>query len=234
MNPIVISYIFSSNGDAEKKFELKFNPETMEYLPEEKSNHPDWTRLEHCQCKNCPLAKEQVEFCPIAKNIADVASHFSEDKSHKECLIKVITAERTYIKEAKLQTGLFSILGLLMPTSGCPRMSFLKPMARFHMPFSSANETLVRSLSMHLLTQFCLYKKGEKADYNLDLLEENYKQVNVINQGMISRIRSMAKGDASQNAIVILDGFASFLELEKTSQFSELENLIIFKNSYEL
>lgn len=184
--------------------------------------------------KTCPMSKRQTEFCPIAKNIADVASHFSEDKSHKEYQIKVVTAERTYIKEAKIQTGLFSIFGLLMPTSGCPRMSFLKPMARFHMPFSSANETLVRSLSMHLLTQFCLYKKGEKVNYNLDLLEENYKQVNVINQGIISRIRLMAKGDASQNAIVILDGFASFLELEKTSQFSELENLIIFKNSYEL
>ena len=29
-------------------------------------------------------------------------------------------------------------------------------------------------------------------------------------------------------------GSDMFLELEKTSQFSELENLIIFKNSYEL
>ena len=234
MNPIVISYIFSSNEDFEKKFELHFNPETMEYIPEEKSNHPDWTRLEHCQCKNCPLEAHQVEYCPIARNIADVASHFSKDKSHKEFQIKVVTAERTYLKNAKLQTGLFSILGLLMPTSGCPRMSFLKPMARFHMPFSNANETLIRSLSMHLLTQFCLYKKGDKADYNLDLLEENYKQVNIVNLGIISRIRSMAKGDASQNAIVILDGFASFLELEKSSQFSELEDLILFKNSYDL
>ncbi len=58
MNPIVISYIFSSDDDAEKKFELRFNPETMEYLPQEKSHHPDWTRLEHCQCKNMSHVKK--------------------------------------------------------------------------------------------------------------------------------------------------------------------------------
>lgn len=231
--PISIAYIFQSNGSEEKRFEFNFDAETMEYISPPSENLPEWTLLEHCKCKNCPLNSESVKHCPIAKNIAQVASHFSEDKSYKETLIKVITSERTYMKEGKLQTGLFSILGLMMPTSGCPHMAFLKPMARFHMPFSSAYETLIRSLSMHLLKQFCVFKKGEKFDFNLDRLEENYKKVNLVNQGIISRIRSMAKGDASQNAIVVLDGFASFLELEKSSNFSELEELITFKNSLD-
>ncbi len=164
--------------------------------------------------------------------MAEVSSHFAHEKSYKETTVGVVTEDRTYIKQTSLQDGLFGIMGLIMATSGCPHMAFLKPMARFHLPFSNTNETIVRSLSIYLLTQYFSFTKGKVPDLKLDRLEEFYGQVNLVNQGIISRIRTMAKGDAGQNAIVILDGFASMLALEKSSNFSEIEALITFKNSY--
>ncbi|MEP4546857.1 MAG: hypothetical protein ABJ000_11810, partial [Saccharospirillum sp.] len=29
-------------------------------------NNAAWTRLDYCQCSNCPLSKKDVEYCPAA------------------------------------------------------------------------------------------------------------------------------------------------------------------------
>lgn len=227
MNPLQITYRFEFEDSPPKSFTLNFDPKSMEYLPEEQGIHPDWTQLEYHQCTHCPLTAAQTKHCPVARNMAIVSSHFGQDKSFRECDVIVETRERNYSKKTSLQDGLFGILGLIMSTSGCPHMGFLKPMARFHLPFSSLNETLVRTLSLHLLIQYFAHKKGAAPDRNFELLDEQYKQVNRVNEGIAARIRG-AKGDAGKNALVILDGFASMLSMERSTDFAEIESLLNF------
>ena len=51
--------------------------------------------------------------------------------------ITVYTAERNVWKDGLVQKGLSSIFGVVMAKSNCPVMNFLKPMARFHLLFST-------------------------------------------------------------------------------------------------
>ena len=226
MAEIKIIYVFGYAQQDAKTFELCFDGNSMEYIPRIESPLPEWTRLGCHQCENCPLQAEQTPYCPVARNIHGIVSHFANDRSYAQTTVGVITQDRTYLKTASLQEGLFGILGLVMATSGCPHMNFLKPMARFHMPFASINETLIRTLSIYLLKQYFQHKKELPADWNLDQLEAKYQNVNTVNRGIIARIRTMAQGDADQNAIVVLDGFAMMLAVEKSNNFSEIEALV--------
>ena len=56
----------------------------------------------------------------------------------------------------------FSLIGIYMVTSGCPIMDKLRPMARFHLPFASTEETIYRAISTYLLGQYFLEQKGKK------------------------------------------------------------------------
>jgi hypothetical protein len=101
-----------------------------------------------------------------------------------------------------------------MATSGCPHMDFLKPMARYHLPFSTAEETIVRTSSLYLLTQYFKEDSGDEADYRLAYLGELYEQVSKVNEGIIQRIRSRsASGDTNANSIITLNSFAQILSL---------------------
>jgi hypothetical protein len=75
-------------------------------------------------------------------------------------------------------------MGLIMATSGCPSLSYLKPMARFHLPLATAEETVYIATSMYLLAQYFLQKEGHKADLNLEGLLEIYHNIELINQAI--------------------------------------------------
>ena len=115
-------------------------------------------------------------------------------------------------------------MGILMVSSGCPIMAKLRPMVRFHLPFSTILETTFRTTSSYLLGQFFLQKRGGKpASFTFEGLIEIYKNVNMVNRGMSKRISSMAGKDASVNALVILDIFALDIPLSIDDQIGELE-----------
>jgi len=105
-------------------------------------------------------------------------------------------------------------------------MNFLKPMARFHLPFSTSEETVFRSTSIHLLRQYFAYKKGEELDLDLQKLNDHYKKVQNVNQGILQRMSTVyKKGDANQNALVILDAFAKVLTMDIEDQLQSMEYL---------
>ncbi len=140
--------------------------------------------------------------------------------------ISVTTQERTYVKEAPAQRGLASILGLIMATSGCPVMNFLKPMARFHLPFSTSEETIIRSTSMYLLSQYFVAKKGGKPDISLDKLNRAYADIQQVNLGICNRIATVVKkGEATSNAVIILDTFSQLLNMEIEDKLDSLQSL---------
>jgi len=199
---------------------------TLSLVSERQGVPPRWTALGNCQCKICPLVKERDPYCPIAVNIDGVVEYFKDFYSTDTMQITVTTKERTYFKEAPAQRGLASILGVIMATSGCPIMSFLKPMAKFHLPFSTSDETIIRSTSMYLLGQYFVTKRGGNPDISLDKLNKAYDAVRQVNEGICKRIDAVVKKkDATINAVVILHTFTSLLGMEIDDRLDSLQHL---------
>jgi hypothetical protein len=125
------------------------------------------------------------------------------------------------------------MIGIYMVTSGCPILSNLKPMVRFHLPFASIEETIYRSASTYLLGQYFKMKKGLQPDWNLTGLAEIYKEIQKVNIGMAARIRSISPKDANINAIVELDVFAKELPDNIQEDLKRLAYLFEFNNHTE-
>lgn len=222
MEEIKITYVFDFGSEKPHKYELLFNQNMQLKSTVTPEASPAWTNLDYNKCKNCPLKKEDSPLCPVAKNLEKITTEFASEKSHRETQVGVITKERSYVKKLTLQEGLHSVFGLIMATSGCPRLDFLRPMARFHLPFSSNTETMVRSLSFFLIREYFQQVDGKGTQFDIKNLETLYAEVQQVNLGIIERIRAIAKGDADKNAIVVLDNFAALLSMEIGDDFSEL------------
>jgi hypothetical protein len=139
----------------------------------------------------------------------------------------VLTAERTYSKELPLQEGLFGLVGLIMATSNCPFLDFLRPMARFHLPFSTLQETTVRSVSFYLLRQYFVAKKGGVPDLDLVELQKLYDAVELVNFGVVERLRSISEQDAEANSIATLHSLAFLLSEQLTNRLSDLDRMFL-------
>ncbi|MBF0120038.1 MAG: hypothetical protein HQK79_14480 [Desulfobacterales bacterium] len=228
-----IQYEFRFINGESKKFELKIDEKLLTLVNNKQLKKPKWTELSYEQCSCCPLNKKEYLYCPTALNILGLVEEFKNMYSYERCLVYCTTVERTYMKETSIQEGLFSVFGLVMATSACPIMKLFRPMARFHLPFSSLEETVVRSTSMYLLRQYFGYKKGEKPDLALKGLNEHYKKVQDVNEGILRRINSLDLKDAEKNAIIILNSFAQILPIEIEEKLESLEYLFTSVSRYE-
>ncbi len=88
-----------------------------------------WTKLEFHQCTNCPLRPAERAHCPVAVDVEEIALQFADVVSHESASVQVETADRTYSKRCDVQTGLRSLLGLVMATSACPILAQLEGLA---------------------------------------------------------------------------------------------------------
>ncbi|PIE66692.1 MAG: hypothetical protein CSA23_07845 [Deltaproteobacteria bacterium] len=196
------------------RFNITLDPETLTMQPSSPESYSAWTQLSYKQCACCSLSPKDTLYCPIAVNIAELVDRFKDILSHKNCLVTCETIDRMYSKKTSAMEGLTSVFGIVMATSNCPVMNFLKPMARFHLPFSSVEETMVRSTSFFLLGQYFEYKKGREDCFGFDQLEKRYVQVQQVNEGLLARIRSLGNQDADKNAVITLHSLSQFLSME--------------------
>ena len=220
-----IEYIFSFSDGVEKKYKIVIDSKKISLVHPELNNRPDWTRLEYQQCSCCPYSKKEIEYCPLAINIAELVEEYKDTASYKSCVVTCITNERTYVKDTSIQDGLFSILGLINATSDCPHMEIFKPMARFHLPFSTLHETIVRVTSFYLLQQYFEKEKGNIPDLDLEKLDIHYNNIQKINQGLLNRIKNVSKKDADKNAIVVLFSISQLLTIEINAGLHSIEYL---------
>jgi hypothetical protein len=220
-----IRYEFAFPNGTEQHFELVLDAVTISLVNFTGQARPHWTRLSHKQCRCCPLTEQTHPYCPIAVNIAELVDNFKDRLSIDECVVKCVTPERTYSKSTNVQDGLYSILGIVMPTSDCPVMAFYKPMARFHLPFSNTLETVFRSASIYLLQQYFEYKRGRLPDLEMQQLGRKLQLVQQVNTGILARIRSVSVKDADSNAVIILDSFSQLLGMAIENNLSSLEDL---------
>ncbi len=186
---------------------------------------PLWTQLAFHQCACCPLDPAKVTHCPAAVDIAAVTTTFQDMVSYTHTHVRVITAERVYSKSCDAQSGLNSLLGLIMANSDCPILCEFKPMAHFHLPFSSVDETIYRVASTYLLKQYFNLQEGESADFALDGLEALYYQLQQVNCDLVARIRFASRADANLNAITTFFSLATIVTLTLKQKLTEIQPL---------
>jgi hypothetical protein len=178
--------------------------------PEPPGPAPEWTRLEHQQCQDCPLKKETSPGCPVAVRIAPLVEQFKDSLSYEEADVTVESAGRAYTKRVPMQIGVSGLFGAVMAASGCPVLDKMRPMVFTHLPFPSLQETMYRSMSMYLLAQFFIEKKGGTPDRTLDGLADIFARIGKVNQSIAERLRPLVPRDATINAVINLDCFATF------------------------
>ncbi|MBW2604854.1 MAG: hypothetical protein JRE28_11160 [Deltaproteobacteria bacterium] len=227
-NSFRFQYQFQFEDGYTKNYHIALDPKTLSLIPDEHRHKPqDWTHLKYKQCSNCSLVIDSHPFCPIAVNIMELVETFKDVLSYQNCTVVCETEDRTYSKNTSIMEGLSAIFGVIMATSDCPIMNFLKPMARFHLPFASVEETTVRTTSMYLLGQYFRHKDQTDIKMDFKTLENHYAQVKLVNEGVIKRISSVSKKDADKNAIVTLHSLSLFLSMEIDYSLSSLEYIFI-------
>ena len=220
-NTLRYRYKFQFENGEEKLFDVLLNEQTLQIIQSSPISNPEWTRLKYHQCKNCPLQVD-VEYCPVAVNIAHLIDEFKFSTSYDKTWVQVETPERTYAQETSVQNGLSAILGIYMVTSGCPILDYLRPMVRFHLPFATTDETVFRAVSMFLVAQYFRTRKGLEPNWNLEGLVNIYKEIGIVNKGMWNRLSNASSFDANVNALIVLSTFGDALRF---SLKKDLENI---------
>ena len=208
MQNIMIRYRFRKKDNSRENFQFELNGLSLELVGNVPDLLPDWTKLEFHQCANCPLELDTHPHCPLAANMVNIVNRFDDLISFDEIRVDVITEERQISQQTTAQLGISSMMGLVIATSGCPHAAVFKPMARFHLPLASKDETLFRATSMYLLAKYFLKQAGQSADLELKGLSRIYDNMQIINLAIVRRLRATTKSDSSINAIVILDNYA--------------------------
>ncbi len=201
--PETIRYTYEVDGRT-LRFEINISPEEGRNDDGSSTTElPDWTRLGHEQCACCPLSTDTTSHCPAAVRLHEALEAFHNLNSINQIHLTVETSQRSYVHRCDLQSGLNSMIGLIMATSGCPVVGQLRSMATFHMPFCSFPETLYRSVSAYLVKQYFIQQEGGDPDWQLKGLKSFYDELESLNQAFSKRIQKIERSDAISNAMVM-------------------------------
>lgn len=186
---------------------------------------PDWARLEHHQCPNCPLNADESPHCPLAARLVSVIEPMGHFRSHRVVDLEVEVPGRSIKQQAPLQQCLGSLMGLLIASSGCPHTRFLRPMARYHQPLSTPDETIYRATAMYCMAQMFRAQHGLSTDFDLEKLNQRFERLQIVNAAVADRLRSVCKDDGAINAVVLLDSSAKLLPLTSDRALANLREL---------
>jgi hypothetical protein len=204
---LTFTYCIDTEG-LKEEFIIEVDEAEMSLVTRAKPPFPRWTELTYEQCDHCPLRREQTSFCPVAVNLVPLIGLSAEIASYQKISVKVITGQRTVSAVTTAQRVLGSMLGLIMATSPCPHLAYLKPMARFHLPLADPVETVYRAITMYLLAQFFKNEQGHGYNFDFSGLQQIYRNLQIINKHQANRIRAAMNQDAAVNGIILLDVFS--------------------------
>ncbi|MCG8313187.1 MAG: hypothetical protein MI976_08225 [Pseudomonadales bacterium] len=197
----------------------------------ERSDVPEWTKLGHHQCSNCPLTAKDCQHCPAAVDLATVVSDFQRMPAIKESRIRVVTPEREYVKNAALEEGVRSLMGLIMATSACPLLGHLKPNARYHLPFASQEEFITRSTAMYLLSQYFQYREGKHPDWELQGMIKLNQELQILNQAFWQRIHDACENDSNLKALLSFFNLSSSVSYSLEAQLQKIREIVVDDNA---
>lgn len=211
METISIEYSFTLANGSKEVFDLQLDPKSLSLRGITHENLPSWTKLEFHQCSHCPLTKDTYPRCPLSVNLVKIVERFGRLISYDEIQVEVLTEERHVTQKIAAHEGISSLMGLVIATSECPHTDFFKPMARFHLPFATHEETIWRAIGTYLITQYFLNVQGKGIDLRLDGLTKIYDNIEILNAAIVKRLRDASKEDSTINALIHLDIFAKLL-----------------------
>ncbi len=219
---IDIRYTFTLGGE-DVTYDVVLDAQSLECLFDVPESPPSWTDLEFEKCSNCPLDPAEHPTCPLALSLHRLVEMSRRLLSFEEMDARVDLPDRTVLKRTTAQKAISSLLGLHMATSCCPNMRVLRPMARFHTPFATRQETIYRSASTYLLGQYFLRHRGEATDLDLHGLQDAYAKIHAVNVGISRRLRHVSEGDANLNALVLLDLLAQEMPSAIRERLNDIE-----------
>lgn len=231
MNNIFYNYQFNFPDGYKKEFRVDFDNQSLQSKLPDGSHYPDWTQLEFHQCINCPLTSEDYLYCPLAVNLVPIIYWCKDLASYNEVDVTVTSAEREVRAHTSLQRAVSSLLGLLMSSSACPKMEFLRPLARFHLPLATQEETIFRIVSATFLKKYFDHKKNKSDEDSLVELKQQYQDLQDLNRFIAERVRGAIKRDTAVNAIVLLDVLSKSVSVSLDDSLQQIRYL--FENSNE-
>ncbi len=217
----MIKYTFKIEDSDPVEFDV--DPTQQPHHSAANSPPAAWTRLEHSQCRVCPFNSQDIQYCPAAVNIERAAHKFAKVVSYKNVEVKVQTPDRTYEKKCDAQSGLQSLIGLLMASSTCPITAQFKGLAKFHLPFASPEETLFRTVGAHLVKQYFRKRRGQSVDLELAGLDKLYKDLEALNESFMKRLHAASERDCNLNAVYALLALGHSVRFSLEDQLHELE-----------
>lgn len=227
MDHFVIQYTFNLGDDKQAKsvFVLLIDAQTLEIIHPQKQELPAWTELGYKQCPHCPLDPQKTHNCPAAVCLNSVIEKFNDVVSYDKVELEVITDDRKITQQTSAQKSISSLLGLMLATSGCPHTSFFKPMAHFHLPLATPQETVFRASGMYLLSQYFLEETNPEAKLELEGLKEIYNNLHILNHALAKRMSEACITDSTKNAIAILDMLANYLPIVINDHLDGIKHL---------
>lgn len=223
---IPVRYSFRLQDGDKVVYDLHIDEDTLRLVGQQQVDSlPFWTALNFYQCPHCPLTVEEEPHCPLAVNLVGIVQRLDHLLSYEQVQVVVITRERAITKRTTAQSGISSLMGLVIASSGCPLTDFFKPMARFHLPFATEKETIWRAVSSYLLAQYFRSKNGESADFALKGLMRIYDDIEKMNVAIAKRLRAASKKDSAVNALVHLDVFAKHMTLPIQDSLEKIRDL---------
>ena len=229
MNKIFYNYQFNFSDGNQKEFQVDLDGESLQSKLSDGTHYPDWAQLECHQCKSCPLTSEDYLYCPLAVNLVPIIYWCKDLVSYDEVDVVVTSAERQVSAHTSLQRAVSSLLGLLMSSSACPKMKFLRPLARFHLPLATHEETIFRAVSATFLKKYFDEEERKSNEDPLGVLKQQYQELQDLNRFIANRVRSAIERDAAINAIVLLDVLSKKVSFSMDDSLKQIRYL--FENN---
>ena len=199
-------------SEQHQRFVVPLEPGALCGPEAEPDPQPEWLSLAYQRCADCPLER-QGGTCPAALSLYPLVKAFSSVVSHEPVTLRVQFGERRLTMPATAQQAIGSLAGLLLATSGCPHLAFLRPLARYHVPLAGMEETHLRALSSYLVGQYLRERFGLQTDFSAHTLQYWYERLGRLNQCLANRLRRATEEDSVVNAVVLLDMLAKTFSL---------------------
>lgn len=225
MDTLEITYRLTYESGIHRCYPVLLDSNTLGVCDHQLADPHPWQALDFRKCPNCSLSNDDVTYCPVALNLGVIVQDCEMFQSHTDVHLEVETEQRLISADTTIQRALSSLLGLLLAVSDCPHTRVFRPMARFHLPLASEEETIYRAASMYLLGQYFVSKEGGEVDLDLSGLTNIYHNLHIVNKSLAERIRAATESDATVNAVVLLDLLAKAMPYSITDSLHELRHL---------
>lgn len=203
---VCVSYRYRFNDGNEAEFGVDVDL-ASETVADQVIERRRWAKRDFHGCPHCALPNDEA-YCRAALSIIDIVDFFNHNPNYQRAHCTVSMSDRTITAEKSICDAVSSLIGLRLACSGCPVLSRLRPMARFHEPFTTPYQTVYRATTMYLLGQYFCHADGDPADWDLGGLRKLYEAIGKVNMALSERLGAAADTGASPCSMLTLSMFS--------------------------